>query len=324
MYESKLTAVGHYVPDNIISNKTIGEIYEIDVDSIKTKTGILERRYFKNGNTSDLVVNAILNLSKKFDVDLNEVDCIILGTCTPDCFFPSTTSIVLKKLSLNRVIGFDISAACSGFAYALHIAKQMIASGSATKIIVCGGDKMSSTLIGDRNYKTAVLFGDGAGAVLLERAGNKELNVINKTTCSFDIDINEEVYLESGLNNSDHRIGNINMNGRKVYSSAVQYIVKHVEQYFKDNKLGIQDFNFFIPHQANKVMMVEVFEQIGVPKRKILFNIEKYGNSGAATLPISISDFNEQGKFSIGDRILLIAFGAGYTSSIIDFNWGIK
>lgn len=321
--KAKITGVGHYLPDRIISNDDLANRFEISAEKIFQKTGIKERRYLDSGGTSYLVVEAVRDLVKKTGVALDNLDCLILGTTTPDYFFPSTAAAVLNEIETTKAFGFDVSAACAGFMYGFHLGRLMIETGEAKKIIVCGGDKMSSTLNNEGDYKTSVLFGDGAGAVLLETADDSDENIVFRSVCSLKKDGLSEVYLKTGLNSKQKRIDLIHMEGRLVYASGVEQMAKSITDYLTEVKLSFDDIDYLVPHQANLRMLESVAERINFSRDKLLINIEKTGNTGSATIPICLSQYSESKTLKRGDRLLLVGFGAGYSSAVGYLKWSI-
>ena len=318
----KVTGIGHYLPNKIVTNDDLATQYDITADKIFQKTGIRERRYLEIGSTSNLVLKAIKNLVGGNKYKLNDLDCLILGTTTPDYFFPATATSVLSELNVKNAFGFDISAACSGFMYGLHLGRLMIESGEAKKVIVCGGDKLSSTLNG-HDYKTAVLFGDGAGAIMLETAEDGEENFLSKSICSMKKGGLSEVYFKTGLNSKHKMLDTIHMEGKLVYASGVTQMAKSISEYLKLMNLKFDDIDYIVPHQANLRMLESVAEKLGISMKKMLINIEMMGNTGSATIPICLSQFSESKVIKRGDRLLLVGFGAGYSSAVCYLKWAI-
>jgi 3-oxoacyl-[acyl-carrier-protein] synthase-3 len=314
MYKAKITAVGHYIPEKVIDNDYLAKKFNKVSELITQKTGIKERRYFQNGNTSDMAIFAIQNLLEKYHINKEEIDCLILATSTPDFFFPSTASFIISKMKLNNCWGFDISSACTGFMYALHLGKNLIENNSAKKILICGADKLS-TVLSDNDYRTSFLFGDGAGVVLLENTISNEENIIINTECSLVGDATMQVYLKSGLNSSDRLIDSIYMEKGAVYQSGVNLMSSYLRNYLYKNKLA-DNFDYFIPHQANLVMLKEVVNNCDININNVLLNVSMIGNTGAASIPICISQFADIGTFKTPKKTILMGFGAGYSISI--------
>lgn len=322
MMKAKITGIGHYLPNKIVTNDDLATQFDITADKIFQKTGIRQRHYLESGSTSILVKKAIKNLIGSNKYKLNDLDCLILGSTTPDYFFPATATAVLSELDVKNAYGFDVSAACSGFMYGLHLGRLMIESGEAKKVIVCGGDKLSSTLTG-HDYKTSVLFGDGAGAIMLEAADENEDNHLYKSICSMKMGGLSEVYLKTGLNSKHKIFDGIYMEGRLVYQSGVVQMAKSITDYLETMKLTFDDIDYIVPHQANLRMLEAVAEKLGVSMDKMLINIETMGNTGSATIPICLSQHHEKNLIKKGDRLLLVGFGAGYSSAVCYLKWSI-
>lgn len=320
--KARITGIGHYLPNKVVTNDDLATQFDITAERIFQKTGIRQRRYLEMGSTSNLVIKAVKNLIGSNTYKLKDLDCLILGTTTPDYFFPATATAVLSELNAKDAYGFDVSAACSGFMYALHLGRLMIESGESKKIIVCGGDKLSSTLTG-HDYKTAVLFGDGAGAVMLEATDENEENYLHKSICSMKRGGLSEVYLKTGLNSKHKTFDGIHMEGRLVYASGVTQMAKSITDYLKLMNLTFDDIDYLVPHQSNLRMLESVAEKLGLSMDKMLINIENMGNTGSATIPICLSQHYEKKLIKKGDRLLLVGFGAGYSSSVCYLKWSI-
>jgi len=318
--KAKITGIGHYLPNKVIENKFLSENYKITEEEIFKKTGIKERRYVdENVTTSDIVCYAINDLLKNTSKSIEEIDCIIVGTLTPDYFFPSTAVCAINKLQAKNAWGFDLSAACSGFCYALATATAMIQQGTLRNAIVCGADRMSITL-NNFDYKTALLFGDGAGAVLLEATGDNE-DTIKGSLCKVEADNLEDVYFKTPFNTTDWSHEKFELQGGKVYRSGVKFMAETIEQYLHENHLKLADFDYIIPHQSNMNMLNDTADLLNIGIEKFKINIEKVGNTGGASIPICLSQCVGNGEIKKGDRLLLVSFGAGYTVSIIDLLW---
>jgi 3-oxoacyl-[acyl-carrier-protein] synthase-3 len=314
MFKAKITAVGHYIPEKVIDNNYLAQKFNKESELITQKTGIKERRYFENGNTSDMAIFAIQNLLEKYNINKEDIDCLILATSTPDFFFPSTASLIISKMKINNCWGFDISSACTGFMYALHIGKNLIENNSAKKVLICGADKLS-TILSDKDYRTSFLFGDGAGVVLLEKTNLKDENIIINTECNLVGDSTMQVYLKSGLNSSDRKIDSIYMEKGAVYQSGVNLMSSFLKNYLSKNKL-VDNFDYFLPHQANLVMLKEVVKNCDININSVLLNVSMIGNTGAASIPLCISQFADIDTFKTPKKTILMGFGAGYSISI--------
>jgi len=319
--KAKITGVGHYLPSRVIDNKYLSENYAITEEEIFDKTGIRERLYADESvSTSDLVCSAINDLLDNTSKSIEEIDCIIVGTLTPDYFFPSTAVCAINRLKAKKAWGFDLSAACSGFCYGLATAVAMIQQGNLQNVIVCGADKMSSTL-NSFDYKTAVLFGDGAGAILLEATDDDDELILKGSLCRVEADDLEDVYFKTPFNTTDWSHEKFELQGGKVYRNGVKFMAETIQKYLDENDLVFDDFAHIIPHQSNMNMLNDTARDLRIDIGKFKINIESVGNTGGASIPICLSQYVKNGEIKKGDRLLLVSFGAGYTVSIIDLVW---
>ncbi len=315
-----ITAVGHYIPTRKMTNEELSKKYSITEDYILEKTGIEERRYAaEDQNTSDLVCLAIKDLLSKSDKTIDQIECIIVGTLSPDYFFPSTAVNVINKLKAKNAWGFDLSAACSGFCYGISVASDMIKSQTVKNVIVVGAERMSKTL-NAFDYKTAVLCGDGAGAVLLENKAENYPNTLNGKLCKVKADNLEveNVYFKTPFNSLDWSQEKFELNGGVVYRNGVSHMSTSITEYLLNNKLTLDDFKHIVPHQSNLNMLKDVAFQLQKEISFFKINIDRRGNTGAATIPICLSECSNSKTIVRGDRILMVSFGAGYTISIVD------
>lgn len=320
--KAQITAIGHYVPDTIIDNKYLQDKFHIDADSIYKRTGIKERRYASDGiTTTDLVSNAVIDVLKNANKNIQDIDCLIVGTLTPDYFFPSTAVSAINRLNAHRTWGFDLSAACSGFCYGVNIAKALVEQGQIKNAIVVGAEKMSATL-NNFDYKTGILFGDGAGAVLIE-GSEDEQNIIKGTLCKVEADDMNDVYFKTPFNATNWVNEKFELAGHKVYKNGVSLTIETIKEYLQANNLQLSNFTYIVPHQANMRMLTEIAKGLDTKIDNFLINIENRGNTGGASIPICLSEFHQQGKLKKGDRLLLCSFGSGYTISIVDLIWSI-
>lgn len=317
---AKITGVGHYLPNKIVDNDSLSTIYPISPSEILLKTGIEERRYVGDDfTTTEIVCLAVQDLLKNTLKVIEDIDCIIVGTLTPDFFFPSTAVSAINKLNAKNAWGFDLSAACSGFCYGLSVATAMIQQGTVRNAIVCGADRMSRT-INNFDYKTGVLFGDGAGAVLLEETHDPK-QIIQGNLCKVKADNLEDVYFNTPFNTKDWSHEKFELEGGKVYRSGVTLMVETIKEYLNEAKLSLSDFDHIIPHQSNLNMLKDTARELQTDLSKFKINIQKVGNTGGASIPICLSEFVKKGEIKKGERLLLVSFGAGYTISIIDLIW---
>lgn len=313
-----VTAVGMYVPDKVLDNKYFESIIETNDEWIRTRTGISERRILENGATSDLAAGAIKDLLSSKNLSPEEIDVIIVATVTPDMFFPSTAALVQEKIGASNAWGFDLSAACSGFLFALQTGASLIESGKFKKVIVVGADKMSAIVdYTDRN--TCILFGDAASAVLLEPTEDKNYGLID-SILRVDGNGKESLYMKGGgsLNPaSEETIKNkmhyIYQDGKAVFKVAVKGMADVSVEMMDKHGLKGEDVAYLVPHQANLRIIDATASRMGVTKDKVMININKYGNTTAATIPLCLTEYYREGKVKKGDKLILAAFGAGYT-----------
>ncbi|PKL81345.1 MAG: 3-oxoacyl-ACP synthase [Ignavibacteriae bacterium HGW-Ignavibacteriae-4] len=324
-----ITAIAHYYPEDKLTNKHFESYLDTSDEWIKTRTGINERRIMKNGATSDMIVPAALKCIENAGIDKQEIDCIIVATVTPDHMYPSTAAVVQHKLGIKNVWGFDISAACSGFLFALKTAASLVESGAAKKVLLCGADKMSSILnMNDRN--TAILFGDAAGVCLIEKSNDDNYGILDSI---LHIDGIGGQYLNQKAGGSAHpatkeTVENMEhtvyQDGKTVFKYAVKGMADVSKEIMDKNNLTSEDISFLVPHQANLRIISATAERMGVGMDKVMVNIEKYGNTTAATIPLCISEWLEAGKIKKGDNLILSSFGAGFTWGSIYVKWNMN
>lgn len=323
-----ITAVGMYVPDKILDNKYFESIVETNDEWIITRTGIKERRILENGATSELAFKACEDLFKTTSVRPEEIEIIIVATVTPDMFFPATACLVQERLGAKIAWGFDLSAACSGFLFALQTGASFIKSGQYSKVLVIGADKMSAiTDYTDRN--TCILFGDAASAVLLEPSEDQNYG-IKDTLLHVDGAGKESLYMKGGgsMNPSTHetvdkKMHYIYQDGKAVFKVAVKGMADISWEIMQKNGLKAENVAFLVPHQANLRIIDATAQRMGVSKDKVMINISKYGNTTAATIPLCLTEYYRQGKVKKGDNLILAAFGAGYTWGSMYLTWSI-
>ena len=317
-YSAVITALGMYFPDKIYDNKYFESIVETNDEWIVSRTGIKERRILENGATSDLAAKAAKDLIKRYNVNPDEIDVIIVSTVTPDMFFPATACIVQEKIGAKNAWGFDFSAACSGFLFAYQTGCALIESGQYKKVMVIGADKMSSiTDYTDRN--TCILFGDGGAAILLEPTEDKSLG-LQDSILHIDGSGQETLYMKGGgsLNpptheTVDNKMHFIYQDGKAVFKVAVKGMADVSYELMQKNNLKSEDVAYLVPHQANMRIIDATAERMGLSKDKVMINIDRYGNTTAATIPSCLVEYYRDGKVKKGDKIILSAFGAGYT-----------
>lgn len=327
-YSAMITAVGMYFPEKVLDNKYFETIVDTNEEWILTRTGIRERRILENGGTSVLATNAALDLMQKHNVKAEEIDCIIVATVTPDMFFPPTACLVQKRIGAVNAWGFDLEAACSGFLFAFQTGSGLIESGQYKKVLVIGADKMSAiTDYTDRN--TCILFGDAGSAVLLEPTEDKSLG-IQDSILRIDGSGQEALYMLGGgsLNPPTHetvdkKMHYIYQDGKAVFKVAVKGMADVSYEIMQKHNLKAEDVAYLVPHQANLRIIDATAERMGLAKEKVMINIDKYGNTTAATIPLCLTEYYRDGKLQKGDCLILSAFGAGYTWGSIYLVWSL-
>ena len=323
---AKITGVAGYVPPKVLTNADLEKMVETNDEWIRSRTGISERHIAEDGTASShLATHAAKALLAQTKTDPAEIDLIIVASVTPDMFFPATACLVQDRLGAKRAWGFDLSAACSGFAYALTVGAQFVGSGAHRKVLVIGSDVMSSIL--DYNDRaTCVLFGDGAGAVLLEPAKDGE-GILD---FSHDVDGSggQYLYMPGGgsLHPSTHETIDKNMHvvhqeGSQVFKYAVRRMAELAACLLERNGFTPDDLALVVPHQANLRIISAMQQRLGVDDSKVMVNIDKYGNTTGGTIPLGLRDAVEQGRLKKGDLVLLAAVGAGYTTGGVLMRW---
>ena len=321
-----ITGVGGYVPDYILNNEELSRMVDTNDEWITTRVGIKERRILTEEGlgTSYLARKAAKQLIQKTGVDPDTIDALIVTTTTPDYKFPSTASIVLGKLGLKNAFAFDFSAACCGFLYTLDVAASMIQSGRYKKIIVIGADKMSS-LVDYTDRATCVLFGDGAGAVLVEATEEENVGVQNSFLRTDGKGL-PFLHMKAGGSvcppshfTVDHRMHYLYQEGRTVFRYAVTDMSNDVLKILEMNHLTAEDVNWVIPHEANLRIIEAVTKRAGIPLDKVVVNIDHYGNTSAATIPLALWD--AESKLKKGDNVIFTAFGAGFVHGASFYKW---
>lgn len=321
-----ITGVGHYVPDKILSNADLEKMVDTNDEWIRTRTGIKERRILENGATSDLCVKAFEHLRTTRNIDPAEIEVIIVATVTPDMFFPATACLVQDRIGAKKAWGFDVSAACSGFLYSLVLGTQFIESGAYSKVLVIGADKMSSIVdYTDRN--TCILFGDAGAAVLLEPSEDPGTGVIDHRLYT-DGSGGNFLSMSGGgsLNPPSHetvdkKMHYIYQDGKAVFKVAVIGMAEVSVEVMERNNLKGKDVAWLVPHQANLRIIDAAADRMGLDRSKVMINIEKYGNTTAATIPLCLSEWWQCGKLKKGQKIVMSSFGAGYTWGAILMEW---
>jgi 3-oxoacyl-[acyl-carrier-protein] synthase-3 len=323
---AKITGVAGYVPPKVLTNADLEKLVDTNDEWIRTRTGIRERHIAEAGTASShLATEAAKLLLAKTKTDPTEIDLIIVASVTPDMFFPATACLVQDRLGAKRAWGFDLSAACSGFAYALTVGAQFVGSGAHRKVLVIGSDVMSS-ILDYKDRSTCVLFGDGAGAVLVEPAKDGE-GILD---FSHDVDGSggQYLYMPGGgsLHPSTHETIDKNMHvvhqeGSQVFKYAVRRMAELAGCLLERNGFTSDDLALVVPHQANLRIIRAMQERLGVDDAKVMVNIDKYGNTTGGTIPLGLRDAVDQGRLKKGDLVLLAAVGAGYTTGGLLMRW---
>jgi 3-oxoacyl-[acyl-carrier-protein] synthase-3 len=323
---AKITGVACYTPPRVVTNADIEKIVDTTDEWIRTRTGISERHYVDPGMaTSHMATEAAKSLLAQTHTDPAQIGLIVVASVTPDMFFPATACLVQDRIGAKNAWGFDLSAACSGFLYALTVGAQFAASGAHKKVMVIGSDTMTS-ILNFEDRATCVLFGDGAGAVLLEPAEDGE------SIIDFQHDVDGSggchLYMPGGgsLNPStqqtvEKKMHYVHQEGQHVFKYAVRRMSEKAAQILEDNGVSTDDLALVIPHQANLRIIQAMQQRLGVPDSKVLVNIDRYGNTTAGTIPLGLRDALEQGRLKKGDLLLLVAVGAGYTTGSVLLRW---
>ncbi|HMT74858.1 MAG TPA: beta-ketoacyl-ACP synthase III [Chitinophagaceae bacterium] len=320
-----ITAIGGYVPQDVLTNFDLEKIVDTNDEWIRTRTGISERRILKGEGlaTSDMVVPAVRQLCEKRGISPEEIDCLIVGTVTPDMIFPSTSNIACDKLGAKNAWGFDLLAACSGFLFSLTTGVSLIESGRYKKVVVCGADKMSS-IIDYQDRATCIIFGDGAGAVLLEP--NEEGLGIQDSLLRTDGSGGQYLHMKAGGSKKPASIETVTarehyafQDGQPVFKFAVKGMADVSAELLERNNLTGDDISWLVPHQANLRIIDATANRIGLPKEKVMINIQKFGNTTAGTIPLCLWEWESQLKK--GDNIVLAAFGGGFTWGATLVKW---
>ncbi len=323
----KISALGTYVPPRVLTNADLEKMVETSDEWITMRTGIRERHIAEKGMaTSDLAVEAAKNALAERAISADDIDAIIVGTVTPDMLFPSTACLVQYKLGAKGVWGFDLSAACSAFVYALQTGTQFVASGAHKRVLVIGADVMSS-ILDYTDRATCILFGDGAGAVILEAADEDGLGIIDFIH-EVDGSGGCALYMPAGgsLHPSTHetvdkRMHYVHQDGQTVFKFAVKKQVELCEKLLRRNGLKGTDIDVFIPHQANKRIILASAERLGTKPENVIINIDRFGNTTAGTIPLAMETARQEGKLKKGSLVLLASVGAGFTVGATLLRW---
>jgi 3-oxoacyl-[acyl-carrier-protein] synthase-3 len=318
-----ITAVHGYLPEKVVTNHDLAKIVDTTDEWILSRTGISERRLMEGGASSDMAAEAVKALLAKKGIDPLDIELVVLATVTPDYPFPSTANVVCDKVGMTNAWGFDLKAACSGFIYALETGAKFIESGTHKKVLVIGVDKMSS-IIDYEDRTTCVIFGDGAGVVLLEP--NEEGFGVQDAILRSDGSGRKYLIQPAGgsvhpptIQTVEERLHFVKQEGKAVFKFAVTNMAEVSAEIMEKNNLTSDDVDWLVPHQANLRIIDATAERMGLPKEKVMINIQKYGNTTAGTLPLCLWDWESQLKK--GDNIILSAFGGGFTWGAVYLKW---
>jgi 3-oxoacyl-[acyl-carrier-protein] synthase-3 len=323
---AKITGVAGYLPSKVLTNADLEKLVATNDEWIRTRTGIRERHIAeKDVASSHLATEAAKLLLAQTKTPAADIDLIVLASVTPDMMFPATACLVQDRLGATKAWGFDLSAACSGFAYGLTVGAQFVGSGAHKKVLVIGSDKMSS-ILDYTDRATCILFGDGAGAVLLEPAAE------NEGILDFEHDVDgsggQFLYMPGGgsLHPSSHESVEKNMHvvhqeGSQVFKYAARRMAEMATKLLERNGFNKDDLALLVPHQANLRIIRAAQERLGVDDSKVMVNIDRYANTTAATIPLGLRDGVEQGRLRKGDLVLIVTVGAGYTTGAVLLRW---
>lgn len=325
---AKITALGTFVPPHVLSNDDLEKLVATSNEWILERTGIRERHIADPGMaTSDLAVGAARDLAERHSIDLSTVEAIIVGTVTPDMLYPSTACLVQKKLAIPQAWGFDISAGCSGFVFSLTTGAKLVESGAHKKVLVIGAD-VNSSMIDYTDRTTCILFGDGAGAVLLEPADEGEDVGLIDFVHQVEGYGGEYLYMPGGgsLHPSSHetvdqKMHYVHQDGQQVFKYAVKKMAEVTERVLAKSGLTGADVDCFISHQANKRIITATADRLKMPREKVIINIEDFGNTTAGTIPLAMKTAVESGRLKKGDTLLIASVGAGFTSGASVIKW---
>ena len=321
-----IIGTGSYLPEKVLSNADLSKIVDTSDEWITTRTGIKERRMAaQDEHTSDMAAKASLKAMEQAGISADQIDFILVATATPDMLFPATACFVQKKIGATKAACLDISAACAGFLFGLEIAQQFITSHTYDIVLVIGAEKLTSiTNWTDRN--TCVLFGDGAGAAVLQHRGSA--HGIISTHIGSDGNYSDILFMPGGgsrcpitRENADQNLATIHMTGKEVYKQAITAMLKASRKALEDAGLTIDDISCVIPHQANLRIIEAIADRLKIPLEKFFVNLDKYGNTSAAAVAIALDEANRSGRIKSGDYILMVVFGSGLTWASTVIEW---
>jgi 3-oxoacyl-[acyl-carrier-protein] synthase-3 len=320
---ASIIGTGSYMPEKILTNDDLSAFVDTSDEWISSRTGIKQRRIAAADQaTSDLATGAALKAIESAGISATEIDLIIIATVTPDMAFPSTACVVQRKIGATNAVCFDISAACSGFLYALQVARQFLNSGARKTALVIGAEKLS-TLVNWKDRNTCVLFGDGAGAVIMRYNDDHSTTAPGRLKASVmgsDGNLADLLKVPGGgsacpitAENASAALNTIHMEGRETFKHAVTRMCQAAEQALAESGYTAADVALVIPHQANARIITAIADRLGLPHEKMFMNVQNYGNTSAATIPVALDEASRNGILKRGDVVLLVAFGGGFT-----------
>ena len=327
---ANITAVGMYVPEKRVTNSDLTRLVDTSDEWIRGRTGISERRIVAEDEAnSDLSVKAIEDALSRTDYTPEDIDLIIVTTVTPDMMFPSTACVIQEKIGASKAWGFDLSGACSGFLFGLATASQFIETGRHERVLVVGTDVMSS-IIDFEDRSTCVLFGDGAGAALLEPSEEEGVGILD-ALLGCDGAGGKHLYMPAGGSRNPatcetvkQKMHYVHQDGRNVFKFAVKLMVDTSAEILKRNGLGTEDLALYVPHQANLRIIKSSMDRLKLRPDQVVINIDRYANTTAATIPIGLTEAYLGGRLKKGDHVLLVSFGAGFTWGGVLLRWGLE
>lgn len=324
---AKISSIGTYVPPRLLTNADLEKLVATNDQWITERTGIRERHIVEKGiGTSDLAAEAARRCLAKRGIEASEIDTIIVATVTPDMLFPSAACLVQDKIGAKGAWGFDLSAACSGFPYALQVGAKLVESGAHKKVMVIGADVMSS-IIDYTDRTTCVIFGDGAGAVLIEPCEEGEIGLIDfwhEIDGSGAVSLNMPAggsLLPASHETVDKKQHFVHQDGQAVYKFAVRKMAEAAETILERNGITGSDLDCFIPHQANKRIILSTAERLQLSEERVIINIDRFGNTTAGTIPLAMNTAIEENRLKKGDLVLLASVGAGFTVGATLLRW---
>ena len=312
--KAKITGIGSYLPAEVVSNDDLSKILDTSDEWITTRSGIKQRHRAAEGEaTSDIALQAAQDALRVAGITAQDIDLIIVSPTTPDLTFPATTALVQKKLGIHHGAAFDVQAVCSGFVYGLSVASAMVEAGQAQRVLLIGAETMTR-LLDWEDRATAVLFGDGGGAVVLEATeiDSPDAPHIVGSYLRSDGNLTDLLYVDGGPSTTG-TTGKLRMQGREVYRHAVGNIAEAIESLLQKHDLSVDDIDWFVPHQANKRIIDGVAKKIGLPPEKTVVTVQNHANTSAASIPLALHDLVKSGRLASGDVIMLEAMGGGLT-----------